>query len=325
MGNGRSCFNEKKPFQVLLITLFFLFVVGVYAQKGNNGDYDEKEFGKTFKSQFATVNKIKLHYVIGGKGEPIVLIHGYPETWFSWHKIMPSLAEKHTVIAVDLRGLGESEVTPTGYDKRTVAEDVHQLLESLKIGKFKLVSHDWGGAVAYSLANAYPETVSSLVVIESAVPGFGLEQFMDVAKGGSWHFGFFMSEFAEKLTKGREREFLTDFAFKGKYVFNKNAFSQKEIDVYLNSYTKPGGMTAGFNYYRTALDDAKYNQANFKEKLKMPVLAIGGEKSFGEAVATSLKLVAENVKSVVIKDSGHFVAEEQPEELTKQLLQFYAE
>ncbi len=285
-----------------------------------------KSFDETFSHHTAQANSVKLHYVIGGKGDAVVLLHGYPETWYSWRKIMPALAAaNHTVIAVDLRGLGESEITPSGYDKRTVAEDVHQLLEGLNIRKFILVSHDWGGSVAYSLANAYPDTVSKLVVIESNIAGFGMEKSMNVAEGGSWHFGFFMSEFAEKLTEGREREFLTDFAFKGKLVFDKNAFSQADIDEYIRHYTKPGGMTAGFNYYRTALDDAKYNQAHFKGKLQMPVLAIGGEKSLGEGVAASLKLVAENVESTIIKDSGHFIAEEQPEELTKKLLTFFGE
>lgn len=286
---------------------------------------DQQSFNKTFNHRTAQANGVKLHYVIGGKGAPVVLLHGYPETWYSWHKIMPALAANHTVIAIDLRGLGESEVTPSGYDKRNVAEDVHQLLEGMNVKKFILVSHDWGGNVAYSLANAYPNTVSKLVVIESSIAGFGLEKAMNVAEGGSWHFGFFMSEFAEKLTKGREREFLTDFAFKGKFVFNKNAFSQKDIDEYVRNYTKPGGMTAGFNYYRTALDDAKYNQANFKRKLQMPVLAVGGDKSFGEGVATSLRLVAENVKSIIIKDSGHFISEEQPGALTQELLTFFNE
>lgn len=284
---------------------------------------DQTSFDKTFSHCTAQANGVKLHYVIGGKGEPLVLLHGYPETWYSWRKIMPALAKNHTVIAVDLRGLGESEVTTSGYDSRTVAEDVHQLLEGLNIKKFILVSHDLGGNVAYALANAYSDTVSKLVVIESIIAGFGLEKVMNVAEGGSWHFGFFMSEFAEKLTKGREREFLTDFAFKGKLVFNKNAFSQKDIDEYIRHYTKPGGMTAGFNYYRAMPDDAKYNQANFKGKLPMPVLAIRGDKSLSEGTAASLKLVAENVESIVIKDSGHFISEEQPEELTKKLLTFF--
>ena len=174
-----------------------------------------KIFDETFSHHMSQANGIKLHYVTGGTGDAVVLLHGYPETWYSWRKIMPALAAaNYTVIAVDLRGLGESEITLSGYDKRTIAEDVHQLLEGLNIRKFILVSHDWGGSVAYSLANAYPDAVFKLVVIESSIAGFGMEKSMNVVEGGSWHFGFFMSEFAEKLTEGREREFLTDFAFK---------------------------------------------------------------------------------------------------------------
>lgn len=278
-----------------------------------------------FKSQFATVNGARLHYVIGGSGKSVVLLHGYPETWYAWHKVMPTLAETYTVIAPDLRGLGASEVTANGYDKRTVAEDIHQLLEGLGLKRFILVAHDMGGPVAYALANAYPDTVVKLVVIESGIPGFGLEQGMDVSKGGSWHFGFFMSEFAEMLTEGREKEFLGKFAFTGVFVHQKEAFSQAEIDTYIRSYTKPGGMTAGFAYYRAFPDDAKYNQSHFKQKLRMPVLAIGGDKSFGDFTSLNWRNIAENVKGVVLKDCGHFVPEEQPKELTKHLLSFFTE
>lgn len=281
------------------------------------------DFDRTFQHHTAKVNGVKLHYVKGGKGAPILLVHGYPETWHTWKKMMPALTENHTVIAVDMRGLGDSEITPAGYDKRNVAEDLHQLMESLGIKNFGLVAHDWGVSVAYALAHAYPETVSKLVLIEAPIAGFGLENAMNMAEGGLWHFGFFMSEWAERLTAGKERQFLTDWAFKGDVVYNKDAFTPEVIDVYVKSYTKPGGMTAGFNYYRTALEDIKYNRENFKGKLKMPVLAVGGEMSFGGGVGASLVPVAENIETVVIQKCGHFISEERPEELTKTLLAFF--
>lgn len=289
-----------------------------------NKDDSQLEAEK-LNSQFAIANGVRLHYVTSGSGEPVVLIHGYPETWYAWHKIIPTLAEKYTVIAPDLRGLGESDIAATGYDKRTVAEDVHQLLIGLGIERFMLVAHDMGVPVAYALANAYPETVACFVAIESGIPGFGLEQAMDVGKGGSWHFGFFMSEFAEMLTQGREKEFLTKFAFTGEFVYRKEAISQDDIETYVRDYSKPGRMSAGFAYYRAFKSDAKYNQENFKQKLKMPVLAIGAENSFGDFTSLNMKNVAENVTSVIIKDCGHFVAEEQPEELAAQLLSFFAQ
>jgi len=282
----------------------------------------KKSFTDKFSHHTATVNGAKIHYVKGGKGDVIVLVHGYPETWHTWHKMMPVLAENHTVIAVDLRGLGDSEITKSGYDKRNLAEDIHQLLEGLGIKKFNLVAHDWGANVGYALANAYPETVSKFAYVESAIPGFGLERAMDVANGGLWHFGFFMSPLAEMLTAGKEREFLTEWGYKGDETFQKDSIDQADIDVYVASYSKPGGMTAGFNYYRTALDDIKYNREHMV-KLQMPVLAIGGDKSFGEGVAMSIKFAADNVQSAVVKDCGHFVSEEQPAAFNKLLLDFF--
>jgi pimeloyl-ACP methyl ester carboxylesterase len=236
--------------------------------------------------------------------------------------MMPALSEHHTVIAVDMRGLGDSEITPAGYDKRNVAEDLHQLMESLGLQNFHLVAHDWAVSVAYALANAYPQTVSKLVLIEAPIAGFGLENAMNVAAGGLWHFGFFMSEYAEMLTAGKEREFLTDWAYQGHLVHNKEAFTPEVINLYVNSYTKPGAMTAGFNYYRTALDDIQYNRTHFKGKLQMPVLAVGGEMSFGAGLGASLVPVAEEIESVVISNSGHFISEEQPQALTQALLEF---
>ncbi len=311
----------------------YFFVIGLLlfnaanltAQKKTAANFDEKEFAKTFVSKFTTANGVKLHYMTGGKGEPIVLIHGYPLSSYSWRKIMPALAEKYTVIAPDMRGLGDSEVMKTGYDKRTVAEDIHQLLESLKIKKYLLVSHDMGGPVAYALANAYPETVTKFVMIDSGIPGFGLEKAFDPANGGSWHFGFFMSDFAEMLTEGKEKEFLTTFSYERQNKWQPGTIAQKDINEYLRVYTKPGGMTAGFNYYRAFKEDAKYNQANFKAKLKMPILVVDGEKSFKGFTLSNVQNVAENARGVIIANCGHYVAEEQPEELIKQLVQFFAE
>ena len=280
-----------------------------------------KRFTEMFKHNTASVNGTKIHYVMGGKGDVILLIHGYPETWHTWHKMMPALAANHTVIAVDLRGLGESQITEKGYEKRNVAEDIHQLMESLGIKKFNVVSHDWGANVGYALTNAYPETVTKLVYAESVIPGFGMEKAMDPANGGLWHFGFFMSKYAEMLTAGHEREFLTKWGYKGDETFQKDSIDQADVDVYVAAYTKPGGMTAGFNYYRAIMDDLKYNRANMK-KLKMPVLAIGGDHSFGPGVGMFLKAVADNVQSEVIKDCGHFVSEEQPTAFTKLILDF---
>lgn len=281
-------------------------------------------FQKQFTHHRAEVNGVRLHYVMGGNGYPVVLLHGYPETWYAWRKIMPALADRYTVIAPDMRGLGDSSKPATGYDKRTVAEDIHQLMEHLGIEQYFLVGHDMGGPVAYALAAAYPEQVRKVVFLECAVPGFGLEQAMDVSQGGLWHFGFFMApKFPEMLTAGREKQFLTEFAFKSEFVYQKNAISDAEIDEYVRCYAAPGGMKAGFEYYRAFLEDAAYNRAHFKDKLPMAVLALGGEKCFGDAVFRSMQAIATNVSGSVIKDCSHFISEEQPEELVRQLITFF--
>lgn len=280
--------------------------------------------GKPFAHQTADVNGVQLHYVQGGSGTPIVLLHGYPETWYAWRKVMPALIDRYTVIAPDMRGLGESSRPTQGYDKKTVAEDIHQLVEKLGFQQIALVSADMGGPVAYAYAAMYPEEVSHFVLLESGIPGFGLERLMDVAHGGSWHFGFFMARnFPEMLTAGREREFLTAFAYQGS-TYIKDAIGEADIDEYLRHYASPGGMTAGFEYYRAFPQDAQDNQELGKKKLTMPVLALDAEHGYGGNIAT-METVATNVQGAVVPNSGHWVAEEQPQYLVNQILEFLSE
>ncbi len=280
--------------------------------------------GKPFAHQTADVNGVQLHYVQGGSGTPIVLLHGYPETWYAWRKVMPALSARYTVIAPDMRGLGESSRPTQGYDKKTVAEDIHQLVEKLGFQQIALVSADMGGPVAYAYAAMYPEEVSHFVLLESGIPGFGLERLMDVTHGGSWHFGFFMARnFPEMLTAGREREFLTAFAYQGS-TYIKDAIAEADMDEYLRHYASPGGMTAGFEYYRAFPQDAQDNQELGKKKLRMPVLALDAEHGYGGNIAT-METVATNVQGAVVPNSGHWVAEEQPQYLVNQIIEFLNE
>lgn len=280
--------------------------------------------GKPFAHQTADVNGVQLHYVQGGSGTPIVLLHGYPETWYAWRKVMPASRFRYTVIAPDMRGLGESSRPTQGYDKKTVAEDIHQLVEKLGFQQIALVSADMGGPVAYAYAAMYPEEVSHFVLLESGIPGFGLERLMDVTHGGSWHFGFFMvRDFPEMLTAGREREFLTAFAYQGS-TYIKDAIGEADIDEYLRHYASPGGMTAGFEYYRAFPQDAQDNQELGKKKLTMPVLALDEEHGYGGNIAP-METVATNVQGAVVPNSGHWVAEEQPQYLVNQILEFLRE
>ena len=187
-----------------------------------------------------------MHYVAAGSGPVLVLLHGWPETWYSWHGVMPRLAKRFTVVAPDLRGVGLTERTPDGYDKKTVAADIAALIEHLGGGKVCVAGHDMGGKAAYVLAHTRPELLSKLVLVDCLLPG---TENMDPAKGGAWHYGFHMAaEFPEMLTVGREREYIA--AQIRTWSHRKDAISAATIDEYARHYAAPGGMTAGFNYYR---------------------------------------------------------------------------
>lgn len=282
----------------------------------------DDEFNRVFSHHTADVNGVNIHYVVGGQGEPVLLVHGHPETWYAWRKIMPTLAQHYTLIVPDMRGYGDSSKPEAGYEKHIVAEDLHQLLQRLNVKRYYLVAYDMGSPVAYALAAAHPEQVIRFVSMESgAPPGFGLEQ----AFGGEWHFGFFMSPFAEMLTAGREREFLTAFAFRGKWVYQQAAISDTDITEYVRSNGTPDGMRAGFAYYRAFTADAQYNRETFKGKLKIPVLALGGDRSLGALQFQGMQAVAENIRGEAIPDCGHFIPEEQPEVLTQHILDFFQE
>lgn len=279
-------------------------------------------FDATFTHYATTVNDVRLHYVMGGRGEPVVLLHGWPETWYTWRKVMPALAEHYTVIAPDLRGLGDSDKPAAGYDKRTVADDIYKLVHQLGFQQIFLVGHDWGGAVAYAYAAAHREEVRRFVFIESLLPGVGYEQA--IAQESNWHHSFNITQdLAEALVAGKERLFLSWFY--RHHADNPVAIDQADIDEYVRCYAAPGGMRAGFEYYRTSHQDAEHNKENAKLKLTMPVLAIGGDRSIGELAIAEMQQVAENVRGSLIKDCRHFVPEEHPDSLAQQLLTFFAQ
>jgi pimeloyl-ACP methyl ester carboxylesterase len=276
---------------------------------------------RRIRPQDEIIDGVKLHYLRGGIGHPVVLLHGYPETSYAWRKVIPELMGRFEAVAPDLPGLGQSERLSDGYAKSVVADKIWKLTAALGFEKFALVSADMGGPVAFRIAMEHPEAVSHFVFIESGLPGFGLEQFMDVAKGGSWHFGFFMAaKYPEMLTAGREREFLKSFAYRDA-AHVKDAVSDEDIDEYLRYYAASGGMSAGFGYYRSLLRDAQENQRWRGRKLGAPVLAVDGEFGF-RGSREAMEQVADNVQGAVIANAGHWVAEEQPEGLLAELIPF---
>jgi pimeloyl-ACP methyl ester carboxylesterase len=274
--------------------------------------------GGSFTHHTANVNGVRLHYVLGGHGDPVVLIHGFPETWYTWRGVMPALAEEHTVIAVDLRGAGASSIAESGYDKETMAEDVYRLIHKLGFEKVSVVGHDLGAWVAYAYAREHREEVSHLVFMGAALPGFTLDHLLDFRKPGHGlpHLVFFMQrEVPETLIKGQERYYLTRF-IGGKQVTGTDA-----LDRYVRAYSRPGRFEAALNQYRTIYQDAKDNRKKAMPKLKMPVLALDGGGGPGQSFE-SMRRVAENVEGSGIEGAGHFVQEEQPERLADRLLDF---
>ena len=280
----------------------------------------------TFSHHTVSVNGIQLHYVSGGHGDPVVLLHGWPETWYAWHRVMPALAKNYTVIAPDLRGLGDSSKPPTGYDGKTVAEDIHQLVTQLGFKTIFLVGHDIGTQVAYSYAAAHPMEVKRLVVMELTVPGFGPP---GPPRPGFWWPSFHQTlDIPEALVQGKEMMYLSWFFHN--LAYNPVAITQADINEYVSHYSAPGGMRAGFEYYRAFPQDAIQNMNYSKTKLTMPVLALGGGyiPTFGgnitmPTVIYSMKILAENVTGISVPNSGHFIPEEQPQFVIKQLANFF--
>lgn len=269
-------------------------------------------------SRFARVDGVTLHYVVVGSGPPAVLLHGWPQTWFAWQATMERLSRRFTLIAPDLRGVGLSERPPTGYDKRTIAEDIRALIARAAGGRAHVVGHDMGGKAAYMLAHLHPESVDRLVLVDCLVPG---TENMDASRGGAWHYGFHMApDIPEMLTKGREREYIA--AQIRAWSFKKDVVDEAAISEFARHYASPGGMTAGFAYYRALREDAALAASFEGRGLEMPVLTIAGRHGVGARLADALRGRARDLTSVIADDSGHFVADEAPDFFCDQLERF---
>ncbi len=280
-------------------------------------------FDSKFTHHTANVNGVQIHYVIGGRGDPIVLLHGFPETWYTWHKVMPSLAEKHTVIAPDLRGVGESSLEDSGYDKTTMAEDVYQLVRKLGLGEVSVVGHDLGAWVAYAYVREHREEVRRLVFMSAGLPGFGLERLLDFREPGQGlpHLVYFMKRDLPTLIEGQERYFLTNFVAGGEDKAG-SVSGTEAMDEYVRAYSGPGRIEAGLKQYRALYQDAEDNRKGAMPKLTMPVLALGRGSGAPGLALDSMRQVAKNVVGSGIEGSGHFLQEEQSEEVASRLLNF---
>lgn len=270
------------------------------------------------------VNGVRLHYVTAGRGAPVLLLHGWPQTWYAWRRVIPLLAAYHSVIVPDMRGCGASEKPYDGYDKVTVATDLHELVHALGHKQIILVGHDMGGQVAYPYAATWPDEVGALVYIESSLPAFGQEQLMDVAEGGSWHFGFNMAgDISEELVRGKERLLIEHWMRRSAVgAVDPTSITEDALDHYARAIAQPGGLRSSFAYYRSIPQDREDNRRLGATKLPMPVLAIDGDRGFPGGPQTAMRLVADDVSSFTVPHCGHYPAEERPEELSAALLDF---
>jgi pimeloyl-ACP methyl ester carboxylesterase len=266
---------------------------------------------------------VRLHYVVAGAGEPVILLHGWSQTWYEWRHILPALAEQFTVVAPDLRGLGDSSNPGGGFDKKTVAGDVRELARRLDLGPVALVGHDHGASVAYAYAAQWPDEVRRLALVEMALIGAGGEAGMDNSGfRGLWHLSFQgAGPIADALVHGRERMYLSWF-YKH-FLYDPAAISEDDVDVYARAYAAPGKL--GFGYYRAFEQDALDTREFAKSKLTIPVLAVGGDSCLGGIVAATAGAVAEDVREAVLPRCGHFPPEERPRELLDVLLPFLRE
>jgi pimeloyl-ACP methyl ester carboxylesterase len=268
-------------------------------------------FPASFTTQEIATNGTTIHVRVGGAGPAVVLLHGYGETGDMWAPMAADLVRGHTVVVPDLRGLGLSAKPAGGFDKKTQAGDVAGVLDALKIEKADLVTHDIGNMVGYAFAAQHPERVTRFVLIDAPLPGIG--PWEEVLKNPLlWHFRFGGPDM-ERLVAGRERIYLDRFW--NEFSADRTRFSEAAREHYAKLYALPGAMHSGFSQFAAFDQDALDNQAFLSKggKLKMPVLAIGGEKSFGPMMTTIMRFAAENVEEGIVPGSGHWIMEENPE------------
>jgi pimeloyl-ACP methyl ester carboxylesterase len=282
-------------------------------------------FIDTFTSRYVDTREVRLHAVVGGAGPPLLLIHGWPGSWYYWRLVMPALARDFEVVAIDQRGIGLSDKPEDGYDTRTLANDLVALMDALGHQRFAVVGVDTGMAIGYALAADHPERVERVALGEAPLPGitppFPLI-LPDQIKDRLWHIPFNqLDETNEKLVRGREEIF---FGAEFSASAGTNKLPKEAVDYYVQGLTDPDALHGSFQLYRAFGAIAAQNEERKARKLTMPVLAMGGAESSGEMVAETMKLVADDVQTLVIPGIGHWLAEQAPEEMTAALTEFLA-
>lgn len=297
-----------------LSTAFMLFALSLPAQA------EVTPFPAAFKTQDISVEGVAMHVRVGGKGPAVVLLHGFGDTGDMWAPLAADLAKDHTVVVPDLRGMGLSSIPDSGYDKKTQAGDIRGVLAALGIEHSVVIGHDIGTMVAFAYAARYPQRTDRLVVMDAPVPG--IPPWNEIVRSPMlWHFDFGGPD-AERLVAGRERIYLDRF-------WNEFAGDPGKVDEatrqhYAKLYARPGAMRAAFAQFRSIRQDAVDNEASMKTRLTMPVLAVGGEKSFGNNEAIVMRNAADTVTEVVVPGAGHWLMEEAPAQTIRAIRDFIA-
>lgn len=274
----------------------------------------------------ARVNGIRMHYVTEGSGPPVVLLHGWPQTWYCWRKVIPALARRYTVLAPDLRGYGETAKPPAGYDKRTMASDVHELVRGLGHTRIRLVGHDRGARVAHRYALDYEDEVERLALLDIIPTRITFERFDAESARDHWHWFFHQVRDLPELLVGANVEAYLRYFFHT-WSYQTTAFGPEDVAVYVHAFSQPGALRAGFEDYRAgATTDLEHDAGDATRRLKPPLLALwGGEGRRGKASVLDVwRGVADDVRGEPIAQCGHFLPEEQPDVVAGKLLDFLA-
>ncbi|MCK2244501.1 MULTISPECIES: alpha/beta fold hydrolase [unclassified Crossiella] len=289
--------------------------------------HGDPAFAKTFRHEFTEVDGVRMHYVTGGRGTPVVLLHGWPQTWFGWWPILPALAEHHTVYVVDLPGLGDSSGTPTGYDKATLARYVHTLIaDRLGVRDARVIGHDLGAAVAFQYAAQFPADTTQLGYLDLPLPGPGINAA--TYRSLSWHIAFHSQRRVPEAVVGDNvREYLALFypqvsfggtAFGG--TSDRSPFTEAEITEYARTYRRPEALTGGFELYRSLDKDVRDTVA--AAPVRVPALVMTAQGQVEAIKATVAPRLTNIVRAVDVPQAGHWLVEENPRFVTEELLRF---
>lgn len=288
--------------------------------------HDEIELGgKRFKHAMVEAGDVRLHTVSGGKGFPVLLMAGFPQSWYAWRRVMPILADHFYVVAIDLPGQGDSDKPVDGYDTQTAGNRVHALVKELGFERYHIGAHDIGSWIAYPFVARFADEVGRLVLLDANIPGVTLKPTVEVGPDiwKSWHFFFHqVPDVPEFLITGRERSYIEWF-FQRKTFNPAGTFSTSDIDEYERVYKQPGNLRGALAYYRAVLDDAEQNTSLAAKKIETPILALGGDFGMSPGIYEAIKPLATHVEGGIIQNCGHYMPEEQPEEIGARMVKFF--